>query len=331
MRYTEMLRIFYGKAPMREYFDLTSVPYEELRDLQEKELGCLVHLDRICRANGIRYTLGGGTCIGALREGGFLPWDDDIDVWIPRPDYERLHQIWDDVNDDPHYHLCRNSEDECYHINCSFVKDDRGTFINRHSQDEDVNHGIPIDVMAMDAAPASRLARAEQLVLSIVESIYISQRLPDHQGKLVRLLTHVPLAVVRKRETRYRIWKWCEKRMTRWPWDECPYAKELTTGLKIKFRKMPREWFDTCKPIMFEGHEVLIAEGAEHYMEWLFGDYMTPPPQKDRTPRHDIVYANMDEPYTKFKGKYYCVEAGCVEKPAKVAPARPAGAVETPA
>ena len=82
---------------------------------------------------------------------------------------------------------------------------------------------------------------------------------------------------------------------------------------------------------MFEGHEVLIAEGAEHYMEWLFGDYMTPPPQKDRTPRHDIVYANMDEPYTKFKGKYYCVEAGCVEKPAEIAPARPAGAVETPA
>lgn len=292
---------------MREYFDLTSIPFAELRDLQEVELGCLLHLDKICRENGIRYTLGGGTCIGALREGGFIEWDDDVDIWIPRPDYERLHRIWDQVNDDPHYHLCRNSRDECYHINCSFIKDDRGTFINRHSRNEDINHGVPIDVMVMDAAPAGRLARAEQLVLAMVQSIYVSQRLPDHQGKVIRFLTHVPLALVRDRGTRYRIWKWCEKRMTRWAWDDCPYAVELTTGFKMKFKKMPREWFDTCKPVMFEGHELLIAEGAEGYMEVLFGDYMQLPPMKDRTPKHNIVYANMDEPYTKFKGVYYCV------------------------
>ena len=47
---------------------------------------------------------------------------------------------------------------------------------------------------------------------------------------------------------------------------------------------------------------------AEHYMELLFGDYMQLPPEKDRGPKHNIVYANMDEPYTKFKGKYYCIE-----------------------
>ena len=298
---------------MREYFDLANVTPEQLRPLQEKELECLLHLDKICKRNGIRYTLGGGTCIGALREGGFLPWDDDIDVWIPRPDYERLHEIWDDVNDDPHFHLCRNSRTECYHINCSFVKDDRGTFINRHSQDEDVNHGIPIDVMVMDAAPANPVLRAEQIFLSILESIYISQRLPDHQGKVIRMLTHVPLALVRDRNRRYRIWKWCEKRMSRFPWNECPYAVELTTGLKSKFRKMPRSWFDTCKPIKFEGHDVLVAQGAEQYMEAIFGDYMTPPPESERVARHSVAYINLDVPYKTFKGKYYCIEAGCVE------------------
>ena len=293
---------------MREYFTLQGIPWEELRPLQEKELGCLLHLDAICRANNLRYFVGGGTCIGALREGGFLAWDDDIDIWMPRPDYERLHEIYDAVNTNPNYRLCRNTETECYHINCSFIKDITGTFINKHSVEEDVCHGIPIDVMALDAAPSNPFARLEQIFLSILESIYISQRLPDHQGSIVRALTHIPLALVRKRSTRYRIWKWCEKRMTRWKWEDCTRAVELTTGLKVKFHSLPKEWFDTTKPAMFEGHEIQVAQGAEQYMEFLFGDWRKPPAESEKTPRHNIAYANMDVPYSEYKGVYYCVK-----------------------
>ena len=172
---------------MREFTDISQLTPADIRDLQMAELSNLLVLDQVCRENNIRYFLGGGTCIGALRHKGFVPWDDDVDVWIPRPDYERLHEIWDDVCPDPHYHLCRNSLEECYHINCSFVKDDRGTFINRHSRNEDVNHGIPIDVMAMDAAPRNPILRFEQICLAMLQSIYISQRLPDHQGKVIRV------------------------------------------------------------------------------------------------------------------------------------------------
>ena len=296
------------RFPMREFTDISQLSTDDIRDLQLKELENLLVLDQVCRENNIRYFLGGGTCIGALREKGFVPWDDDVDVWIPRPDYERLHEIWDEACPDPHFHLCRNSETECYHINCSFVKNDQGTFINRHSRNEDINHGIPIDIMAMDAVPKNPFLRFEQTILAILESIYISQRLPDHQGKVIRALTHIPLALVRSRHRRYRIWKWCERRMTRWNWDECDTAKELTTGFKMKFKSMPKEWFDTVKPAMFEGHEVFIAAGAEHYMEMLFGDFMQLPPESDRCAKHDIVYVNLDEGYENFKGVWYCTD-----------------------
>jgi lipopolysaccharide cholinephosphotransferase len=292
---------------MREFTDITKLTWPELRDLQLAELNNLLHLDKICRANNIRYTLGGGSCIGALREGGFIEWDDDIDVWIPRPDYERLHEIWDDVNDDPHMHLCRSTVDRCYHINCSFIRDDRTTFINRHSVDEDINHGVSIDIMPMDGAPANFFSRVDQAVCAMLFCLYGAGRLPDHQGGAIRALAHIPLALVRDTKRRMRISQHFEKRMTRWSWDECPYAKELCTGFKIKFKKMPRAWFDTSRDVPFEGHPIEIAAGAEHYMELLFGDYMQRPPESERGPKHRTVYVNLDEPYLKFKGVYYCV------------------------
>ena len=59
-------------------------------EIKQIELNVLVELDRVCREQGLRYYLAFGTLLGALRHGGFIPWDDDIDVYMPRRDYEKL-------------------------------------------------------------------------------------------------------------------------------------------------------------------------------------------------------------------------------------------------
>ena len=61
-----------------------------LAETQQVYLELMTELDRVCRENGLRYDLGGGSLLGAVRHGGFIPWDDDIDINMPRPDYERL-------------------------------------------------------------------------------------------------------------------------------------------------------------------------------------------------------------------------------------------------
>ena len=78
---------------MKEYFNISDMSKEEFRRLQLKVLDTLLYFDAFCKEHHLRYYLAGGTLIGALRGGGFIPWDEDIDVHMPRPDYEKLPKL----------------------------------------------------------------------------------------------------------------------------------------------------------------------------------------------------------------------------------------------
>ena len=68
-----------------------------VRQLQLKLLEIFLYFKKICEENNLTYWCGGGTMLGAVRHKGFIPWDDDLDVFLPRKDYERLYEIWDQV------------------------------------------------------------------------------------------------------------------------------------------------------------------------------------------------------------------------------------------
>lgn len=70
--------------------DLSKATPDEMFELQKKELQILKYLKKICKRNNLKFFLGGGSCIGAIRHNGFIPWDDDVDVFMLRNDYEKL-------------------------------------------------------------------------------------------------------------------------------------------------------------------------------------------------------------------------------------------------
>ena len=70
------------------------IPKELVRKLQKKELDMLLYFDQFCTEHDLTYFLCGGCCIGTVRNGGFIPWDDDVDVFMPRTDYERIKKLW---------------------------------------------------------------------------------------------------------------------------------------------------------------------------------------------------------------------------------------------
>ena len=79
----------------QEYFYFSSLNKDELKKMQLKLLNILEIFDEFCNKNNLRYYLAAGTCLGAVREGCFIPWDDDLDVIMPRDDFEKLFKIWD--------------------------------------------------------------------------------------------------------------------------------------------------------------------------------------------------------------------------------------------
>lgn len=274
--------------------------------LQEKSLEIFKYFQKICKEHGLRYWVGGGTLIGALRHQGFIPWDDDIDVFMPRPDYEKFYAIWNQVGDLEHYALCRTTKEKNIHQTDMQLVDLTTTFINRHSRNEDILHGVSVDIMPFEGCPENPIARGLQIYHSILYSIFNVQRLPDHQGGLLRFATSIVLGAVKSPALRYKIWSRHEKKMAKYDFDSAKTVKETITSFRALFYPHPRADFETME-VPFEDIMVSIPVGYDAYLRRIFGDYMQWPPEEGRVAKHDVVYANLNEPFEQYKGIHYCV------------------------
>ena len=277
-------------------------------ELQQKMLEILLYFDRFCRENGLMYYLCGGGLIGAVRHHGFIPWDDDIDLFMPREDYERLAEIWAEKADTSRYAYCRTDREHVYHDGGASIRDINTTEINRHSVDEDICHGIALEIMPIDGCPESRVKRAVQLYNAFLFSLFNVQRLPDNKGGIIRTVSGIMYKLVKSPERRYCIWKRAEKRMSRYSWEDCNEVTELIGSIKGMLLRHPKQDFDHVVYLDFEGHQVPVMAGYKEYLTKIWGDYMQLPPVEHRVAKHNTVCISTTEPYSKFKGIYYCVD-----------------------
>lgn len=279
----------------------------DIRQLQNKLLEILLYFDGYCKEQNLKYYLCGGCLIGAVRHRGFIPWDDDIDLFMPREDYERLTQIWSSTGDTAHYAFCRTDKTHNYHDAGASLRDLQTTEINRHSVNEDICHGIAIEIMPIDGCPKSKSARVMQLFDACVFSLFNVQRLPDNKGKAVRVLSKLVYGLLKSPEKRYRLWKNAERRMTRYSWKDCDEVTELIGALHGMILRHKKEDFENVVYKDFEGHRLPVMAGYKKYLRRIWGDYMQLPPVEQRVAKHDMVYTSTTEPYIKFKGILYCV------------------------
>jgi lipopolysaccharide cholinephosphotransferase len=285
-----------------EYLNIKYAPYAHIKAVQEKSLEILDYFRAFCERHKLTFFLCGGCCIGAIREGGFIKWDDDIDIFMFRDDYEALCKLWDNSNG---YVLCRSNEKVNYHHTDTAIVDVNTTFINTHSSMLDIPHGVGIDIIPLDGYAPNQLLRAFQMMWAMVYSLFNAQRLPDNQGGLVRLLSRVLLGIVHSDKLRYKLWNYAQKRMTRYPIHESAFITELVSGLHYLKLKYPKDIFKSVVYMKFENELLPVPVGYDRYMAMAFGDYMQLPPKDKRYPKHNTVYYDMDVSYLRYKGIYY--------------------------
>ena len=282
-----------------------------IADLQDKMLDILKYFISVCEQNDLHYWLAGGSCLGALRHGGFIPWDDDLDVYMPRKDYERLWSIMGKKIVDGHYILCRTTESKNYHHRVMQMVDINTTFIHTRSKNEDIEHGVYIDIIPIDACPNNKCRRFAQFVNAVLFSICNIQQKPEYNGgKLTGIMslgTKVLLSIVRSPKSRFKVWSKAEKRMTKYDWEKCTHIKCITSQFHELMTAFPKTWFGERK-VQFEDIMVTVPSDAEAYCKAMYGDYMSLPPEDKRVVRHHTEYIDLEEPYQKYKGIYYCKE-----------------------
>lgn len=287
----------------KQYFVPYEIDQETQKKMKKKMLDMLLYFKQFCDEHGLMFALVGGGAIGAVREHGFIPWDDDIDCTMPRSDYERFPELWEKYGDKDRYVFCRSNRDINYHHAASSLRDPTTTFICTYNQNEDICHGLALEFGAKDATPDSKILQYIQIFHGYMFALFNNQRLPNNQGSFLRFLTKVAYALVPSKKMRDRIWIYAEKQKSKYSWDDCKYVKELWG--KTSFYNFPKEWFDHVVYFDFEGYKMPLPAGYHEYLSLIFGDYMQRPPLEERVAKHDLVFVDMDHPYTDYKGIYY--------------------------
>ncbi len=274
-----------------------------LRELQLKQLDMLVFFRDFCDENGLRFYLCGGGLIGALRNGGFVPWDDDVDVLMPRSDYEKLYQIWHNKKTDGRFRLLK-TDDNMFTGNIFMtVTDTNYTMVKTNQTEVDIPHGLVLDVFPLDVCPDSRFARKMQYVWTMLYSLFLAQVVPENHGGILSFGSKVLLGMFRGKKLRTKIWKTAEKHMTKYELSKNKCITELCAGPHWMKKEYPKHIYDGVAYVTFEGIKMPCMSGYDEYLRIVFGDYMQPPPKEQQVPHHDIAYLDLNTPCVEYDSK----------------------------
>ena len=143
----------------------TQIP--PVKELQKKGLEMARYFKDFCEAHDLLFYFCGGCCIGAIRHKGFIPWDDDVDFFMPREDYEKLKVLWPQEADTQRYTLVTQTETLVDHNLFITIRDNNTTAVKPYQKDIDMCHGLAMDILPLDGCPDSSWQRKKTAVLGV--------------------------------------------------------------------------------------------------------------------------------------------------------------------
>lgn len=270
------------------YFDNTYGG--NLKLLHELLLKCLVEFDRICRKHGIKYFLGGGTLLGAIRHGGMIPWDDDMDVMMLRPDYEKFLSVVNNELNDNMFFQSSKTDDE-YHSIFTKIRLNDTLFVTEYSQQfKNMHQGIFIDIFVHDHTSNNRLMQK----LHVFKTLF-ARSLVFHKWARTPMHFYGRLKLICKLATKYMNKTSMEKLEDIQDKVIQKYNKKNTnylydgTGEHLKHGAFPAKWLEGVRYADFEGYKFPVPEKSDEYLKYSYGNYKEWIPASLRKAGHDII------------------------------------------
>lgn len=261
-----------------------------LAQLQDIEYDILCAVADLCEKEGIRYGLCGGTLLGAVRHGGFIPWDDDIDIVMPRPDYEKFlklssslpsrYQVSSPNNDPANFH----AYGKVYDMNTKMIEFPEGKRIDIH---------VYIDVFPVDGLPEDEIKREKhrrrcrRLMLELYAFRIARFKLNETSG--LKKLFWACLNLFQKTVIRNKQIKHLNKVVMKYDFNHSRYCGVIVAGYGYR-EIIPRYVYQLDKKIQFRDRFFYSYHSPEYYLTQIYGDYMKLPPEESRIPHENEAY-----------------------------------------
>ena len=261
--------------------DTKNTQEHKLSSLQEQDLIILKEFQRICEAEGLRYFVVAGSMLGAVRHQGFIPWDDDIDVAMPRQDYDKFLRVAPKLLPKG-YRLETPRQRDHVTIVSTIISEKGGFTLNNAAKT--LHTGAWIDIMMIDGVPDPGIRRTSHyyryMALRALYQISHFDEVVDQNRERPMLEKAIIRFAAATRIQRFvdskKVNRRIERLMRSVPYDSSNYVATYC-GIYRKNEIVPKSWYGKGTKYAFEDTEVYGLDDADKYLTQLYGDYMTPP------------------------------------------------------
>lgn len=257
-----------------------------LSEIQKVNLDIMSDIHSFCVDNNIRYSLAYGSLIGAIRHNGFIPWDDDIDIMMPRPDFERFSSEYKSAKG----FVLSSVYDTDSFINYTRVYDNRRTLVKCPAKPSKNEVGVWVDIFPIDGVSDDTKSSRDQFVRLRHETqrimLWRKELSKLYYGNLTSKLDGLAHLIKLRLQNKGTIYDWHQrvvsicKEQTFGETERCSSLVCMEANKYDRQELFKTNWFMSYKLVQFEDNHFYVVHSYHEVLTTIFGDYMKMPPKE---------------------------------------------------